>query len=871
MSRVTGSYGRPIHGVSQLPDTSKLVGQSREQINCVPDLVDGLRKRQGTTQIVKLLDSLPANSAVHAYTRDETEAYFIIIKPNDPEIYVYDLLGRQMIVNRGSETYQIMDNPLEDSILHTISDYTFLVNKGVTVQMEDTLSDSANSNTAIVEVKFATYGRTYTIFANGIAIARYKAPTGELPDDIDLIDTSYVAQQLGDNSVLAPTSEGNMVVTYDEDIDANIVTLSNDASEVYTAYNHTTENSVLILGFTDNIVQLRQNGANSASVGDLVTITYAAEGELIEQDDYEISRYANTLFISRKDGEPFSIDTEDGADGTDMVAIWDVVDNVSKLPERAPNGYKIKVTNQSKDDTDDYWLESQLQDTSTNEVLWVETTANGIKNDYNLSTMPHNLIRESVDSDGIATFSFSEGAWKSREVGSENNAPRPNFVDKKINGIGTFQSRLFLVSGDAVNFTRTDLFFDFYRFSAKVDRDDDPVQAVSDSDRVEELTRHGYLNEDLIFFSAFAQYKIAGDVPLTNETVKLSQVNAYPNSPITDPVNIGHSLVFAVNTGAFTGFREYMSTDDPDIRTAPSVTDHVSQYIPKDVKIVKASPTTDILMAYSDETPDTLYIYNWRYTTEKVQEAWHKWVMHDVQKVFSIYMILDYAYFLLQREDGKIYLERMSLQTDIPEDGLPYTMRADRRHVVTATRENRVFRFTPAIEFTDTSRMVVIQGEGCYPENVGGNIAFEKQLDGSYITYDELTDGNEASLVIGVVYDMVYRPPAPFVQDRNGRPSELERLQVGKVYLHYHLTGSITLTVRDLYSGKENSNFYNGRTIGAPNNVVGYAPLMSGTWSVPVRKSREYLELEITANGYLPFNMSHLEWAGTHKPRGRRY
>lgn len=879
MTRVTGSYGRPVHGVSQLPDTSKLVGQCRAQENCVPDLVDGLRKRQGTRNIIKILESLDPDSFVHIYTRDETETYIMIFEPDQDEFKIFDLSGTAMNITYETVGYNNTDNPRIDFKVQTISDFTFLVNSVETVRYTDDYSENDNNNTAVVEVKFATYGRTYTIYGDGTPVGVYEAPTGEDVDDIDLVDTSYVAARLAEGSLNEPISESLVTVTYNDTLSSHIITVNELVSSVSICRHFNSETKdINVLGVSGNIIMLQGGGGNNGvSVGDKVDVTYVAQGAADGWDEYEISRTINTLYIRRKDGEAFTLSTEDGADGADLVGVVNTVSSVAKLPARAPIGFKIKVSNSSQDESDDYWLVATEDDTSEDETLWTEATDDGIQNTLDRTSMPHVIVRDSVV-DGIANFTFRQGEWEDREVGSILNNPDPSFVGSKISGIGTFQNRLFLVSDDSVNMTRNERFFDFYRYTAKVQRDDDPIQVGADSDRVDILDRHAYLHGDIIFFSTFAQYRLYGGDVITTENVKLEQVNSYPNTANVTPANIGNALIFPVEAGTFTGFREYRVNGDTEIREALSITDHVSQYIPSNIKLLDASPTTDILMAASDLEPENIYIYNWKINSEgKIQAAWHRWTFHGVTNVIKIYMIKDYVYFIFQRDEG-VFIEKMSLQADVAEDSLPYTLRLDRRHTTTAERYGFKWIFDIGFELNDIDRLVAIKGTGTWAEEFGASVPVTKEsilIDGvyvdKYVTIDDLAEGDTCELIIGTRFDSSYIPPSPRVIDGSGRPSEIERLQVAKLHIGYERTGSLDFFVRDSYRGSSYQSTFNGRKIGAPNNTVGYSYLLNGTWSIPIRHEATYLEMEIQANGFLPFNIKHIEWEGKHQQRGRRY
>ena len=88
--------------------------------------------------------------------------------------------------------------------LKTISDFTFIVNKAVTVEESSTLTPS-NDETAIVYVQFMNYDEEQTIkikhpgASTYTNVASYTAPDGESTNDSEQILTEYVADKLFDS------------------------------------------------------------------------------------------------------------------------------------------------------------------------------------------------------------------------------------------------------------------------------------------------------------------------------------------------------------------------------------------------------------------------------------------------------------------------------------------------------------------------------------------------------------------------------------------------------------------------------------------------------------------------------------------------
>ena len=213
MGRVTGSWERPIQGVSQQSDKDRIDGQCTLQENLTPSPLYGLIKRIGTRHIKKLIASAHKDSLWHVYSRGDGEAYIMLIEPNTyPK--VFDLMGVQRMVSNGnpSAPYLQVSNPKSDLRMTTVADYTFILNtKRVT--SKDSVRTPTNPNTAIIYCQYATYGRDYQIKDNGVTIATYTTPDGSTSSHINQVKTNYVIAQLkvaiDANSGYTATVQGN--------------------------------------------------------------------------------------------------------------------------------------------------------------------------------------------------------------------------------------------------------------------------------------------------------------------------------------------------------------------------------------------------------------------------------------------------------------------------------------------------------------------------------------------------------------------------------------------------------------------------------------------------------------------------------------
>lgn len=202
-------------GISQQPDILRFPDQGQEQINGFSSEVQGLQKRPPTIHIKRIADQLdPGNKPlIKLINRDESERYYVVYRANGQGIRVFDLSGNEKVVNApNGYAYLNTPNPRDDIRAVTVADYTFVVNRKMTVQAggNTTYPGYRENGQALVAIKGGQYGRTYKIVINGVDVATYQTPDGSLPAHVNQIDTQYITQQLANavSASLTPSGWG---------------------------------------------------------------------------------------------------------------------------------------------------------------------------------------------------------------------------------------------------------------------------------------------------------------------------------------------------------------------------------------------------------------------------------------------------------------------------------------------------------------------------------------------------------------------------------------------------------------------------------------------------------------------------------------
>jgi hypothetical protein len=191
---ISQSISNLANGVSQQPFTLRLASQAEVQENGLSTTSQGLRKRPPTKHLKKILSGTFTNSAIHTINRDENERYVVVITNGD--LKVFDLAGNEKTVSFPSgKAYLTAADPTNAFRAVTVADYTFLVNKTVTVTA-GTSTATARPFEALVNVKIGNYGKTYAILLNGSIAAQYTTPDGSSASHTASISTDNIASNL---------------------------------------------------------------------------------------------------------------------------------------------------------------------------------------------------------------------------------------------------------------------------------------------------------------------------------------------------------------------------------------------------------------------------------------------------------------------------------------------------------------------------------------------------------------------------------------------------------------------------------------------------------------------------------------------------
>jgi hypothetical protein len=115
-------------------------------------------------------------------------------------------------------------------------------------------------------------------------------------------------------------------------------------------------------------------------------------------------------------------------------------------------------------------------------------------------------------------------------------------------------------------------------------------------------------------------------------------------------------------------------------------------------------------------------------------------------------------------------------------------------------------------------------------------------------------------LTVGCEYPAYVVPTNPYDRDRNGRAVTNGRLTVTKKTAALANSSGLLSTVT--YTGGTITKEYNGRRIGDPTNLIGRVPVTTQQVSVAIGKECRDYTLKLAARSWLPLTITSMEWSG---------
>lgn len=795
--KVDGALPSLIQGVSQQPPRERLPGQCTLQENWSSNPVDGLTRRPPTEFVANLLnEAVPGITRWEEFVAIDGEKYWAGVGPS--KLRIWNLAGTEKTVTLSNPLTYLSGGPLS---FETIDDRTYVVDRSVVTEMLNTLPLYSRGG-GLIWLLGGQYGRVYRV-------------------SLAFTDAGNVPQTV---TITFSTPNGGAAA---------------DSLQVATEYIATQLHTALTGNATFNA------SFGATRVSDVIYIRWS-----------DVNRIDN-----------FDLTVDDGDGGANIFCLTRDTPSSGRLPRYAPHRYVVKITGDASSAADDWYAQFLVADDIAGTTLglglgkdgiWRECTAPGEPPNWNLATMPHVLMQDSV----TGNFTWMQGDWAPRQAGDDESNPPPSFLGRTLNDVMTFQGRLAMVSGPNVIMSRTDKHTNVWNQSATVSADDDPIDVQSTAKSYSTLQFLVAQNRDLIAFSDNAQFIIFGRTALTPRNASLVLSTSFEAELRAAPAPTGRNVFFAINYGSFTGVKEFYAEGIDDVNDSRPITQHISKYILGKVRSLASTTNFDNLVVLADGVLNAMYLYEYLWVDDqKAQSAWSTIKMSDT--VLAVTFEENRMYALLQSGPSfpsgtRVYMIRMNLGL-IEDDGVTYPIMLDSKVRLSAVTT------TITMPYDTTNRqMTIVQGADCpHP-----GMTVEAVWAGTTATLK--TDMLGGTVIVGERYMSRFRPTMPMVKDRSNVKVGTGKLNLKRFLVSLRRVGYLAARIISPYREDRVAEF-EGRIFGDPQTIMGQPGIMDEvTFKVPVRDEADLCEVEFYTDNHTPASIMDIEWQGQYRKRGKR-
>lgn len=593
-----------------------------------------------------------------------------------------------------------------------------------------------------------------------------------------------------------------------------------------------------------------ESGADKAApevVADALMTKLAAHAEVGNAKGYDYHRVGGYVYI--KAPNPIKVDSATGSTYV-RTSGASIVKDTSQLPAQLPEqaeGYVIQVG---------YEKAAQYYYWDYHEAAWKERAAYNQR--YRLKNLPVVLNAE--------TLELTELEAGTRPAGNADNNPDPHFVTRPITGMGSFQGRLVLLTGEYVSMSASAEVGRWYRRSMTTLDDDDPIEIASTTTLGVDYQYAIPYNGDLLLASEHVQGMIGGRTVVTPKNAVISVASQYRMQPNVRPVSTGKTLLYPTYSSiGYSTLWEMLPSEFAEGQLyAQNIMEHLPQYIAGEVKQITTSQTAGIAVILDSSNRLIVHQYLWE-GSEKVHSAFHEWTFQE--EILAISMRTNLLHVVAKDSRGRIRQFDWDVISGLG-DTWKYQPKLD--GFIKVKVQDSALQ-VPAWMY---SKEELSSGRILVQVHLGNNTPhtitvkdWEREGD-YYIGHsDYLKEVSEA--VIGYQFKSVLEPTAPVLKDWQGTPILTERAVLHRVTFQFERTGVVQVQVKDRARSFETQlvmpirMYSNDLDAGEP--IAG-----AGTEHIPCRTDMQSTRFILSTDGVYDMNITAIEFSYRHNQRGRR-
>ena len=854
---ITGTIPNLFNGVSQQVASLRLPTQGAAQHDLYPSLVQGLVKRPPLEIINDAIesDALDTKGTLWLVDRgaDNTDRERCLIYVTHKGITAFRPDGTQKPVTYTGEAKKYLSKGKRNErfSLLTIADHTFISNPSVSVQLGTTVSKTGIP-CGVVQIKQASYEAEY---------------------EIELVISN---------------SAGNTKTKYTAKCKTWSSMGTQDKPKPQVTIDKITQKLLYELTSQQAYDRIQSDGKDEDELFALPDEDWDVRTDLL----FKAEARGGTIFIKPNAGYTVSRLSVTDSEGDQLIkSFTDTVKKFSDLPAKCVDGVLVKVTGDDTTRFNDYYvLFKATEDVDDQTILirqgkWEECPAPAIRTTIDASTMPHLLV------DHGDHFEFKRGdGWKTRTCGDDDTCPLPDFIGYPITGMFQYRNRLGFLSEDVVALSEASEYFNWWNTTAMTQVDSDPIYLSASIEGAPMLRWALPFNEEILFFSDRAQFKLVAPETLSPATAAVNTVSNYSMNNDIRPISNGRNVFFAdtqKHTALDKSTRVYEYFLDPDTgsKSVMEITAHVPQYIPATVTDMTCSSGLNLLVMW-EQGKNMMWTYKYHWSgNEKLQAAWsdNTFGTKMPRNVIGAEFIGDVLYVLISSAD-RWYLCKMDFSYtldnvhDIPSnDGTaPHSF-----PVYMDMLNDWPFQGV-YVEYNDTT---VIQIPSYYPKETVGIFDMTMMREIERAGYDEygniILHGRYSGtdrLKIGETYmseyvfsDVYVRGAGAGGQEGSNKiSSHMGRLQLQHWRIILGPTGMLIASVEH-DDGRKYEYRHTSLHTSKPYHVLGRANMRDAdVFEFPVRGDARHVTISLQAPTWMPVTIVSAEWDGNYITKGRQ-
>jgi hypothetical protein len=580
-----------------------------------------------------------------------------------------------------------------------------------------------------------------------------------------------------------------------------------------------------------------------------------------------VAQYGSVLHLTN--ATDFTVEVKDDQGGIAMVAAKDKVQKFSDLPQKAPDGFTVRIVQQSGTEQDDFFVKfSKTAGDGTG--VWEECLAPNALLGLDKNTMPQGLVYDSG-------WKLKTLAWKQRTTGNEDLVKSPDFVGQQVQETTFWQGRLGIVSGEGVTLSTTDDPFQLYPRTLSTVVDSDPIGRVNPAPG-ETTFRYAIPFEGrLVLCGDNIQAQVTYDGVLTPLKASIDVMTQHEMNHFIRPAAVNGKLYLAAPKGTAASIIEISVDRVTNVPVGEDLTTAAFRYLPASIDRSAVCPVR-YMAAYGVSGSSEIYCHLFLHSDqERVQNAFMRWNLPTGYALGGIFFANTTLYVLAcapgQGHVLKMDLSPFSLDADVASTIYTYLdLKASEAQVTGIAYNSGTDRTTMTLPYPRTDLTAAVARAPGTVDIAEGTVL---EIDWGAST---LAGANKLVLVgdvtavpfyVGHTYRSEWELSRIYPLDGNHKPLRNGRCQLRRINVDLAETGYIRAEVTVGGRPTQNNEFF-GFRFDDPASRFDTAPHATVRWDFPVMGENEQATIKLVNDSPFGYTVLGFEWVGEFNPKSQR-